>query len=141
MGNEGEEVFQWLSEHGLDSPQADKCGELLTLMLTRCWPQPQGGISRSSKTSLRHVLTWRLWPCFFRRFGNNFVHESQAVSFRFDSVRALSRFIITCSGHSTASTFVSFLNIISSARQTSKVKTDSGNRFLSIHGSTPKVNK
>lgn len=70
MGSEGERVFKNLAEIGLESPQAAKCGDLLTLMLTRCWPKQQGGIPCSSKAILEHVLTWRLWPCFLRRFGN-----------------------------------------------------------------------
>ena len=65
-------MFKNLSEHGLQSSQALKCGELLTLMLTRCWPKPQGSVPCSSKTILQQVLTWRLWPCFFQRFGNTF---------------------------------------------------------------------
>ncbi|XP_022783821.1 E3 ubiquitin-protein ligase rnf213-alpha-like [Stylophora pistillata] len=68
-GNEGEEVFRNLTEYGLDSPQASECGRLLTLMLTSCWPEGQRGVPCSSKDILRHVLTWRLWPCFFQRFG------------------------------------------------------------------------
>lgn len=70
-GIKGEEVFRSLSEHGLDSPQASKCGELLTLMLTRCWPKPKAGVPCSTKEIFKHVLNWRLWPCFFQRFGNH----------------------------------------------------------------------
>ncbi|XP_078381354.1 E3 ubiquitin-protein ligase rnf213-alpha-like isoform X3 [Oculina patagonica] len=68
-GSEGEKVFKNLSVHGLESPQASKCGDLLTLMLTRCWPQQQGGVPCSCKAILKQVLTWRLWPCFLQRFG------------------------------------------------------------------------
>ncbi|CAH3029473.1 unnamed protein product, partial [Porites evermanni] len=68
-GNEREDVFQNLSVYGLGSPQAQKCGELLTLMLTHSWPKPQGDVPCSSRIILHQVLTWRLWPCFFQRFG------------------------------------------------------------------------
>ena len=59
-----------LVKQDLESPQAQKCGDLLTLMLTRCWPESRGGADPSSKVILKHILTWRLWPCFFQRFGN-----------------------------------------------------------------------
>ncbi|XP_068694646.1 E3 ubiquitin-protein ligase rnf213-alpha-like isoform X2 [Montipora foliosa] len=68
-GNENENLFKNLSEHGLQSPQASKCGDLLTLMLTKCWPKSQGGIPCSSVAIFKHVLEWRLWLCFFERFG------------------------------------------------------------------------
>ena len=68
-GSEGEDVFRNLSD-GLQSSQASKCGDLLTLMLKRSWPKPQGGVPCSPKATLKHVLTWKLWPGFFQRFGN-----------------------------------------------------------------------
>lgn len=68
-GDEGEKVFKNLSENGLASPQASKCGELLTLMIQKCWPQPQGGGEPSSLAILNNVLTWSLWPCVLQRFG------------------------------------------------------------------------
>lgn len=30
----------------------------------------QGGVPCSPKAILKHVLTWKLWPGFFQRFGN-----------------------------------------------------------------------
>ncbi|XP_067056125.1 E3 ubiquitin-protein ligase rnf213-alpha-like isoform X2 [Acropora muricata] len=68
-GNESKELFENLWKNGLNSPEASKCGELFTLMLTRCWPKPKEGIPCSSLTILKHVLEWKLWPCFFHRFG------------------------------------------------------------------------
>ncbi|PFX29705.1 E3 ubiquitin-protein ligase RNF213 [Stylophora pistillata] len=67
-GSEGEDIFRNLSD-GLRSSQASKCGDLLTLMLKRSWPKQQGGVPCSPKAILKHVLTWKLWPGFFQRFG------------------------------------------------------------------------
>ena len=68
-GHEGAEVFKNITEHGLTSPQAAKCGELLTLMIQKCWPQPKTDNTLSSMVILKHLLTWGLWPCFLQRFG------------------------------------------------------------------------
>ncbi|XP_068694638.1 E3 ubiquitin-protein ligase rnf213-alpha-like [Montipora foliosa] len=68
-GKEDEQLFYDLSEHGLGSSQALECGDLLTMILKRSWPESHGGVSSSGKQSLKHVLTWPLWSCFFRRFG------------------------------------------------------------------------
>ena len=68
-GKADEELFHDLSEHGLESSQSLKCSDLLTMILTRSWPASHGGISSSSKQSLKHVLSWPLWSCYFRRFG------------------------------------------------------------------------
>ena len=68
-GQEDEELFHDLSHHGLGSSQSLKCSDLLTMILTRSWPASHGGVSSSSKQSLKHVLSWPLWSCYFRRFG------------------------------------------------------------------------
>lgn len=69
----GEDVFKSLYNSGLHSSQASKCGELLTMMLTKCWPPSRGGAEPFSQEILTHVLTGQLWPCFFERFGEFFL--------------------------------------------------------------------
>ena len=68
-GQEDEELFHDLAQHGLGSSQSLKCSDLLTMILKRSWPVSHGGVSSSSKQSLKHVLSWPLWSCYFRRFG------------------------------------------------------------------------
>ena len=68
-GSRGEDVLESLYRNGLRSPQAFKCGELLNMMLTKGWPPSRNGVQPSSLEIFRHVLTGRLWPCFFKRFG------------------------------------------------------------------------
>ena len=68
-GSRGEAVLESLYHSGLRSPQASKCGEMLNMMLTKGWPPSRNGVQPSSLEIFRHVLTGRLWPCFFKRFG------------------------------------------------------------------------
>ena len=68
-GKEDEELFNDLSEHELGSSQTLKCSHLLTMILARSWSAAHGGVASSSKQSLKHVLSWPLWSCYFRRFG------------------------------------------------------------------------
>lgn len=82
------ELFEKLWKNGLNSPEASKCGELFTLMLTRCWPKPKEGIPCSSLTILKHVLEWKLWPCFFHRFGILIIFLSRKLFILFkDQIR------------------------------------------------------
>lgn len=69
LGREDETVFKSLYKEGIESCQASKCGELLTMMILKCWPKPQDGTELSSLGVLRHILSWKLWPGYFEFFG------------------------------------------------------------------------
>ena len=48
-------------------------------MLKKSWPKEQGGVPCSPKAILKHVLTWKLWPGFFQRFGNGSFHVVESI--------------------------------------------------------------
>ena len=55
----------------------------------------QGGVPCSPKAILKHVLTWKLWPGFFQRFGNG----SFFTLFQFNLDFAMLRGFVSCALH------------------------------------------
>ena len=82
MGGEDEKVFERLSQSGIQSPQATKCGELLTMILMRCWPKPPNGSELSRLDVLRHALSWKLWKGYLEFFGK-LEHNTETLTLKF----------------------------------------------------------
>lgn len=58
-----------LYKNGIKCPQAETCGELLSMILMKGWPTTSAGSELSTLGVLRHVLSWKLWPGYFEFLG------------------------------------------------------------------------